>query len=115
MANYSFSLLSIGLGIATANPYVIVDIIGLGLSLIDDFIAWDSLLGNDTTDYSESTLWLDRTQSFKFLDPSNKWHIFRPLQAGLSGNEETKIYFPLKRNGNANWIELKNLADDSQV
>ena len=76
VANYSFTLIDIGVGIASFNPAVIVSIIGLGLTLIDDFIQWDSLwdsiLNRDTHDYTERTLWLHRNTSFKFQDPANK-------------------------------------------
>ena len=115
VANYSWTLLDIGVGIASGDITTIIDIIGLGITFFDDLINFDSLWGRDTTDYTEKNVWINRNQGFKFEDPAKRLHIFKPLQKGLTGNEETIIYFPLKRDGNANMIELKKLENNDLV
>ena len=96
VANYTYSILDIGFGILSGDPTVVIDVVNLALTLHIDFKNWDSRTGN-TSDFTERTLWLSRYQSFKFEDPTGKWHIFKPLQDGLSGNEEIKIFFPLTK------------------
>ena len=96
VANYAYSIVDIGVGILGRDPTVILDVVGLALTLVADIANWDWLTGN-TSDFTENTIWLSRYQSFKFEDPTGKWHVFRPLQEGLSENEEIKIFFPLSK------------------
>ena len=96
VANYAYSILDIGFGILGRDPTVIFDVMSLALTLVADIANWDWLTG-ETSDFTENTIWLSRDQSFKFKDPTGKWHVFRPLQEGLSGHEEIKIYFPLSK------------------
>ena len=61
VANYGFTILDIAFGLYTLDPTVVIDIVGLAATFIEDIIQWDSLWGRDTTDYTERTLWLSRT------------------------------------------------------
>ena len=66
VANYGWTLLDIGIGLASGDVTTIIDIIGLGITFFDDLANFDSLWGRDTTDYTVKNVWLNRYHGFRF-------------------------------------------------
>ena len=111
--------MDIAVGIASRDPLVIIDVIGLIVTIIADIVNWDSLWGREPPidyNFEESTLYFNYDQSFKFKDAADRWHVFRPLQEGLSQeHNKTTIFVPLNRDNKSNWIKLKHLDNDVTI
>ena len=113
VASYGYALVDIAIGVLSRNPLVVIDVIGLVVSVIADFVSWDWINGRTTPvdyNYEESTLYLNYDQSFKFKDAADRWHVFRALQEGLTQeHNKMQIIVPLNRDGKENWINLRHL------
>ena len=113
VATYTYAVVDIVMGVVSRNPLVIIDVIGLGLSILADVVGEKP---RHDYNYEESALYLNYDQSFKFKDAADRWHVFRALQEGLTQeHNKTHIIVPLNRHGKENWIELKHLESDDVI